>query len=422
MLKNLLIRPKKNIKYNGNNWTLDGSTYNLDFASTTFRNLYGPNTIYSNGRTYITTKTNPYTSNQRPGIIQYYNGSISIQFLDRDSDSEDRHDYGILVDDGTGKITYLFGQHNPTRSMGRVEVWRMSTAHDITSFVYKGLSSEFGDYCKPYYRNSDNSIICIGRRDPLASGGDGCLYMSVYDNDTTWTTPVQILDHESSPPVGGEPRYYPSCFQGHDQNSEWAFYFFSRRLGETFYNPPTAIYREKMAFKFRKENPFIIYNLTETFSKDINADGHISWNDIENNFVYATNTTAPGGNKTGIIIGSEIYSAFLLNGIWVSYYFNGVTWQSLGEIDPLNIMDKNNGIDNDTSDIYLSKLSNTIKQSSESIYTPLNGIWATNVPVNYTQIPKGAKFACAIGSLKNNNSSTVNNTNENDIYILEMIK
>jgi hypothetical protein len=381
--------------------------------------------LYSNGRTYISTKTNPYTVSQRPSIVEYYNGAVSIQAMDRDTNSWDRHDYGILVDDGTGRITLLFGQHNPTASMGRFEVWRMATANDISSFEYKGLSSEFGDYCKPYFRSSDGNIICIGRRDPLSTSGDGNLYMSIYDNDTTWSTPVRLTEHESSPPVSGEPRYYPTCLQGHDYypGHEWSYFFFSRRLGETFNVPPNHIYREHMCFKFRKDNPYVIYNLAETFNKDVLTNGFITWAELSANYVYLTNTVEHGANSFGIIENGIVRSNIQYQGATEFLYYNGSSWSNPATYTQYtNVADVNNGVYDDAVNVYLSRLANTLLQSQNIIYVPVSGVWQVNIPMNFNQIPRGSKFAAAFGTLKNGDLSTVNNTNENDLIILELQK
>lgn len=407
------------VRYTGNYIKFDGDANNLHWLSVTFYNLYGPICIYSNGRSYVSTKTNPYTSNQRPGVVEYYNGNATLTMMDRDSDSEDRHDGGMLIDDGTGKITLLFEQHNPTASMGRVEVWKMATANDNTSWQYKGLSSEFGDYCKPYVISA-NEIICIGRRNPLSAGGDGNLYMVTYDNDTTWGAPVQITEHSGSPPLGtaDDERYYPSCFQGHDVDSTWCYLMFSKRNGDS---GSGIWYKEHFVLKFKRSAPFTIYNLSESYSKDISG-GPISWADLLANFIYADNLTSPGGNSVGIISGSEIHANIPYQGTRTYFKYSG-GWSNHGNVgNTLFPFDLQTGIYDDTVNAETVQMSEFIYGKGNKIFTPENGIWQITGPINYNKIPHGQNFAVAVGTLKNGNTSDINNPNENDIYILEMTK
>lgn len=412
------------ISYLDNKWTFDGSTHDLHWLSVTYSTLYGPICIYSNGRTYLVTKTNPYTANQRPGIVEYYNGNASIQFMDRDNDSEDRHDAGRLVDDGTGRITLLMEQHNPAESMGVVEVWRMSAANDITSFVYKGLSSEFGDYCKPYFRSSDGSIICIGRRDPLSVGGDGNLYMSIYDNDVTWSSPVQITEHQSTaPPVGtvDDLRYYPTWFQGNDgSTSDWRYLFFARRLGST--DVGNHIYREHLVIKFKLSDPYVIYNLTGSFSKDVEV-GHITWDEMLANFVFTTNTVAVGGVSNGLIEDNKIYVRVIIDGAIKTFYFDGVNdFVELSNKIGGSYLDLNAAIVDDVTNAQIRIMRNLELINDINIDAPANGVWQMAGPANFNAVPKKQKFAIFAGSFKNSNGSDIDNPNENDIYVYEMIK
>jgi len=416
----------RRIKYTGNSWYYSGADNNLSFLPTGLYGLYGPNALYSAGRTYLCTNTNPYTSNQRPAIIEYYNGNSSLQFMDRDSASEDRHDFPSLINDGTGRISLIMRQHNPSVSKGRVEVWRMATAYDISSFEYKGLSSEFGDYCKPYV-NSASEIVFIGRQDPLATGGDGNLYTSTYDNNTTWTTPVQITEHDPSPPAEwtGDARYYPSAFQGHDKDPVWCHLFFSRRLNNAANT--AVIYYNQLALKFKRTEPYVIYNLSESFNKNVNTSGALTWAELEANFVFATNTTAPGsGQWTGYIDQNQIYSTFVIDGNLHQYKFLNNQWTDQGVISSEFVeqmfLDGNSGLKSDDVNLQKRITRFFLEQKTENIFTVDDGIWRMNAPMNFSDIPVGQKFAVTVGTLKNGDKTTENNTNENDIYVLEFKK
>jgi hypothetical protein len=402
---------KNDIRATGNTWTISGTDNDLNVLSVSYPSLYSPNCWYDNGRTYMPIRQSHTTSNGRIGILQYYNGEVTQQFMSSDPGSLDYHDNPVIITDGAGKIFIFHEQHITDRS----EVWVNSAPYDITTFSLQGISALIGDYPK-LFRINPTSYFIIGRRILYT------LNVTSFDG-TNFGTPFQLsqADAETS-----NYRHYPFGYvNGFTDKNGW----FNLRVAKRIY-VTEQFYTKYYHMKCSGDDINTWYNIDETFSKDVVANGELTETELDANFKYADNTVSgSGGGALGFIDDSDkMYHLLIIDGELRLYkYNNGFSYSTLAESSKTSLLFSmgNNKYSIGRSDGIINSY-RTDFDTTFTLYQQLgdiaNGVNQITMPANFNEIPKNGKFAIFAGTLKNDDRDVVNSTENNDIIVIEMIK
>lgn len=399
------------LRATGNTWTIDGDTNDLNILSVPYVTLYNPCCWYDNGRTYLShRKSHVGGIGGRAGIIQYYNGGVTNQFMSANPAALDYHDNPVLITNGAGTIYLFHEQHTLDKS----EIWVNSTPYDISTFEYQQLSPLIGDYPKLFRIASDNYFM-IGRRSLFA------LQITSY-NGTTFGTPVKATEADAET---GNYRHYPFGLVNGSTTEDGCFHLkFAKRIYVT-----EEHYTKFYHVKIKPDDIYTWYNVNETFSKKVNTDGHLTETELDANYKYADNTVSGyGGGGHGIVNGSLIYQMNMIDGTFTLFEYNDM-WTNRTNSD---IQSKSTAIISSSKKYTLGKSGNdlnlyetnlddifTLKQK---ILTSNTGIYQVAIPNNFGEIPTGQKFAIFVGGFKNGNTNVVSGTEQNDIHIIEIIK
>ena len=415
ILYNAFLRSYSVLKPTGNKFELNGTANNLNVLSVPFFGLYGPTSWYDNGRTYLAHRKSHVNSDGRAGIIQYYNGAVTNQFMASVPGSLDYHDNPTVITDGAGTIYLMNEQHQLDY---KAELWKTSTPYDITSFVKQADTPVIGEYPK-FYRVSSNSFFVIGRIKIDITHWD--LYLTTFDG-LTWGTPIKFAEAQLE--EGGSILYPYYQVNGNDDDG-WMRLRWSKKLN---YTAEEIYYKNHYQGKCRTSDLFTWYNEAETFSKDVSV-AHLTEAEMDTNFKYAENSALGfSGGGAAYINQGQVQQINIINNVWTLFTTNGATISSsvVSDLNQTRLLingsykgsfghDSNNLFLYNTSDYETFNIKNLL-------YTSTDGLWTVIMPYNYNEIPRGQRFAVFAGGQKNGDTDVVNSTEENNIYIVEMIK
>jgi hypothetical protein len=421
--------PYRSLTPTGQTWEIDGAANDLCLRLGS-QFLYAFNCHYQNGRTYHSIRRNHISSDNRAGMIEYYNGDVNFEIFGENPSAIDYHDECTFQIDSTGIITLIQGQHFGVDDYN--DVWKMSTPYDITSFSRQtDAPNDSGNYPK-FYRVSDNSYFMIGR--VLTKSDDPKefdIYFTTY-NGSTWGTPIKMIDVD--PEDSKQVTLYPNgLFDASGQQDDWHYFRWVKRLEID----PVINYRDRYLAKCHKDDIHTWYNLEETFSKNISVS-HIT--ETEANANYRYDIDAVSGIRDNVAR-NVLYNGdmSLIESVDGSYTLNELknkVWQTpqilttqspsvLCLLRPKNdlyvgfMLDENN-------DIYKYESNDLLTFTKKDfIYSHADGIETVHMPHNFSKIPKGEKFALFASTNKYNSGtgdSIVDSPNSNDYIVIEIIK
>lgn len=402
----------RDIRSTGTTFTISGTSNNLNILSVPYFGLYAPVCWYDTGRTYFAHRKSHVGGNLgTAGIIQYYNGNVTNQFMPSNPASLDYHDNPALITDGAGTIYIFHEQHNLNKS----EVWTNTTPYDITTFAYQQLSPEIGDYPKLFKIDANNYFI-IGRTSPYN------LSITPYDG-TTFGTPVlaSVPDAE-----GSNYRHYPfGLINGFMTDDGYFNLKFNKRLFVT-----EEFYTKYYHVRIKPDDIYTWYNVDESYSRKLNTEGHLTESILDANYQYVVNTVSGyGGGGMGIVNNGVIYQMNRIDSVSSLYkYDSGWTNRTNADIQGKSATfmignGKIYSIERTGNDLNLYETNlNDVYILKEKLITSSTGINQVSIPHNFNEIPSGSKFAIFVGGYKNSDGDVVTGTEENDIYIIEMIK
>ncbi len=394
-------------------FTINGNDNNLNILAVPFQGLYAPSCWYDNGRTYFAhRKSHVGGIDGRAGIVQYYQGEVTNQFMPNGPSSLDYHDNPVITTDGAGKIYLFHEQHDLDKS----DIWVNTTPYDITTFEYQQLSPLIGDYPK-LFKINNTSFFTIGRR------GLPNLRITPYDG-VNFGTPVQAT---AAAIEGANYRHYAhGMLNGFTTQDGWFHLRFMKRV---FIEE--SHYKKFYHVKISPDDIYRWYNIDETYSRKVDTEGHLTETLLDAHYKFADNETSgvgPGG--AGIVNGRIVKQINVIeNQLRMYTYQNGWSYNTNSDISEKvrAIMKSGNkyysvGIDGSDLNLYETNLNNIFK-FKQKLITSSTGLSAqVSVPFNFDEIPKGGKFALFASGFKNGNTNVANGAEQNDLHIIEMIK
>ena len=268
--------------------------------SGSYGNLCVSKSIWHNGVTYITAKGNNPTED--PYLLRWKNGvmsSIKVGFIDYEDALSHQNATILIIDD----YIYIFCVNGHGES---IKIWKSNTIDMLDGFsLHHTIVGNFG-YCNTEIYDG-NVVITSRVTDNQTYIYSQVLLVSDGSDLTTWDK-INTTDADYS---NTDVRHYPSMIKHYGYN-EWHYSGISLRNDDE----SPQVYFGKAIYKTKDFTT--VYNLDETFSKDISSTP-LTVSEIEDYFMISgTNTakTTYNGTMSAIAINDIIYTATYENSQW----------------------------------------------------------------------------------------------------------
>lgn len=403
--------------FTGGFTVIDGATYDLDPRSVG-NGIYGPNSYYYNGSTYMVLKREENLSTGYPVVIKY---SGDINNVQKTSISgtillRDYHDYPSVFVDSSGYIWVFIEQHSLIPI-----IYKSNSPEDISAFTRvstTGLTGRNYDYIKPGFIDGIGYFM-LARYTVDSLRWGMCFHTSA--NGIAWTKVGDITLAEVEDGAT-DVRHYPTVTSNWIQDNFLYSVFYKRVYSASPWRE-NRVYTMKTpvnASTFGK----VWHNYQETFSKDISTSGIITDAELNTNYMvindptfsYQSSLTNSAFINGDLVIGSAING----NGM---YKYAG-SWNKVSSII------SNNSITSFDNRMYFTSW-NGIYTAFQKLTDNLSAIESVGniaspppsptslraTPINTDDIPKGGKFAIALQDVTN--PIGIRDTTPNDVYIYE---
>ena len=400
----------KKKKATGQSWMY----MNLDRDPVPENGLYAPANCWDNGHHYVVFHKYHTDTENNAGIVDYHNGTATLRWMPESSSSHNYHDLPTVITNGAGKIYLIHERHesNP-------DVWTNATPYDISSWS-KISNTPTLDYPKTWHK-SGNDFVMLGR---FYDNSEYTLWMCTFDG-ATFTPTVKMTETIKTEGVY-ESRNYPKYVSTFSDDI-WTYFLFSERYNMQTDPQNDIIYKYFYAVKFKLDNPFVWYNLDESYHKDIDANGYLTETELNDNFKYDENSEIDvfafmGAN--GFHAG-KLYDIHKSGGImkiweytppWKSTVINpdikGLLFYP-SKIYGFFIDENGNLIMKSTIDFINWKFEEKIHDA-----IPEGTIGLIRVPSNFQDIPFGEKYVLTTAI----NTDINDNQSSKDALLIEMIK
>jgi hypothetical protein len=263
--------------------------------------LVTPKSVYYNGATYLTARKDSDSKNS-PLIIKYSNGQVetaSVGTIDNSDPLQHAHP-AVIVKDGE---IYVFSVNGHGQD---IKIWKSNVNESITDgfTLHYTIVGKFG-YCNPRLLPDGRIVILIR----LTATGDVNNYaqaflISAVNDYTTWTEKQTTYPNHNST----KNRHYPSAPYYYGTNS---WYYFGISLRNESQGVGGEDYFAQAIYKTQDFSTF--YNLAETWSKNVDVDGVMTAQEIEDNLTLVGTKDLPNmyvKPMQFIVVNDVVYNCF----------------------------------------------------------------------------------------------------------------